>query len=1077
MNRHGVGISRWLNVLSCLALATAFAAPSLLNAQDAPATSTPEAQASYSDAASLQNGGSFELAVEEWTKFLAKYPKDPLAAKAQHYLGVCELQLKKFDKAAAAFAAVIKNHPKFEQREDAYLNLGWSQYSQGASDNKQFTAAAATFAEMLKEFPTGKFADQALYFQGEAYYQLGQKEQAVAAYDALVKGHEKSKLRADAVYALGVTQEELKQWAEAGKTYDVFLKEFATSDLATEVRMRKAETMLQTGNVAGAETLFGEIAAMKDFTSADHALFRQAYCATQQMKDAAAAALYAKLPTDFPQSAYKNEANLSAARSYYRAQMFAEAAPFFEKVIAEDPANAAEAAHWLCRIHLANKEPAKAEALAAKIIPAAGESKYLVNLKLDQADALYEQEDKKAQSLPLYVAIAKDHAGDELAPTALYNAAFTALALKQYDEALKHTAAFLPAYGMHDLVTDVKYVAAESNLQLGKYDAAEQGYREVTAAEVKHPDLDLWRVRLGLALYLQKKYQPTIDALAPIVASLTNPDHVAEAQFLIGASQFSLDKHDAAIAALTASLTANPKSTQAEEALLYLSRAQRKLDKLDDAKATLAKLIAEFPQGRLQDQAHYYLGDVLTAQGDAAAAAAEYDAVVTKSPESKFVPYALYGKAIALQTAKDHAGAVTALTTLIEKSPEHELVKNGDAAFARALSRRQAGEFAGATADIDAFLKTNPTGDIKSNALLERGLAEVGAKNYAAAVETFASILKDNPKYSAGDKVLYELAWAYKSQEKQPEAIANFTKLATEYPDAPTAAEAQFHIAEDLYAQQKYADAVKAFTAAQAKSAAGELNEKATYMLGWSHYQQKQYSDALTQFAAQAEKYPQGTLYADGLFMQGECLFKQNDYAKALPVLAAALETGKLTEKVEPLVLLHAGQAAAQVKDWPESVKYLTSVVTKYPQSNYITEAQYELGWAKKNQGQLDEALKDLELAATNNRGEVGARARFMVGEIYFEKKEFEEASRQYQRAMFGYGGEAAPDDVKNWQAKSGYQAARCAEVAIEGAKDPKKKADSIAEAKRFYTFVAEKHPTNELAAEAKKRLDVLSKL
>jgi TolA-binding protein len=1075
MNRQGVGISRWLGALTLAALVVCSALP--LAAQDAPAKSSPEAQASYSDAAGLQNGGSFELAAEEWTKFLAKYPQDPLAAKAQYYLGVCQLQLKQYDKAAAAFAAVVKNHSKFEQLEDAYLNLGWCQYSQGAADPKQFAAAAETFTNMLKAFPMGKFTDQALYFQGEAYYQLGQKEPAVAAYDALVKGHEKSKLRADAVYALGVTQEELKQWAEAGKTYDLFLKEFAESPLVTEVRMRKAETMLQTGNVAGAEALFGEIAAIKGFAAADHALLRQAYCATQQMKDAVAAALYAKLATDFPQSAYKNEAVLSAARSYYRAKMMAEAAPLFEQVVANDPANAAEAAHWLSRIYLANKEPAKAEALAAKVIPTAGDSKYLVNLKLDQADAIYEQPDKQAQSLPLYVAIAKDHAGDELAPTALYNAAFTALAIKQYQPALTHAAAFLAAYPTHDLATDVKYVAAESNLQLGNYDAAEKGYREVTGPDVKHADLDLWRVRLGLALYLQQKYQETIDALTPIVAALQKPDHIAEAQFLIGASQFSLDKFDAAAAALTASLAANPKSTQAEEALLYLSRAQRKLDKLDDAKATLTKLIAEFPEGRLQDQAHYYLGEALAAQGDAAGAAAEYDLVVTKSPDSKFVPYALYGKALALQGAKDHAGAVAALTTLMEKSPEHELVKNGDAAFARALSRRQAKDFAGAQADIDAFLKTNPTGDIKSSALLERAMAESGAANYAAAAETLASILTENPKYSAGEKVLYELAWAYKLQNKQAEAIATFTKLATDYPAAPTVAEAQFHIAEDLYGQKKYDEAIKAFTAAKTKSDGSELNQKATYMLGWSYYQQKQYAEALAEFAAQVEKYPQGDLFADGLFMQGECLFKQQDYAKALPVLAAALKTGKLSDKVDPLVLLHAGQSAAQIKDWPQSVTYLTSLTTKYPESVYITEAQYELGWAKKNQGELDAALKDFELAATHNRGEVGARARFMIGEIYFEKKDFEEASRQYQRAMFGYGGEAAPEDVKNWQAKSGYQAARCAEVMIEGAKDAKQKADAIAQAKRFYTFVVEKHPNHELAAEAQKRLDILSKL
>lgn len=1069
MVRHGAWVTRgwsWVVAIALLGLTTA-----PLAAQDAPAKSSAEAEAMYADAANFQNNGSFELAAEEWSKFLAKYPKDPLAAKAQHYLGVCELQLKRFDKAAAAFAATIKNHPKFEMLEDAHLNLGWCQYSLGQHED-----AAASFAAMLKAFPKGKFTDQALYFQGESYYQLGKKAEAIAAYNELVKNYEKSNLRADALYALGVAQEELQAWADAGKTYDSFLTEFSDSELVTEVRMRKAETVLQTGDAAAAEKAFGEVASVKDFASADHALYRQAYAAARQNKDAEAGALYAKLVEQFPKSAYVEEAVLAAGRSFYRAKDYSKAAPWFEQVVAKDPADAPEAAHWLCRIYLSEKQPQKAAELAAKTIPSAKESKYLVNLKLDEADALYEQTDKKADALKAYVAIAKDHTESELAPTALYNAAFTALAIKQYDTALEHGKTFLVNYPKHDLATDVKYVAAEANLQLGKLDEAEKGYREVTADGVQHNDLDLWRVRLGLTLYLQKKYQEVIDTLSPQASGLKSTDHQAEAQFLIGASHFALDKYDAAVAALEASLKANTKSAQAEESLLILARAQRKLNELDKAKATLGTLLKDFPEGRLLDQAHYYLGDVLAASGDAKGAAAQYDLVSKASAESKFVPYALYGKGTALQAAKDHSAAVEAFTALIEKSPDHDLVKKGDAYFARALSRRQSGDFAGASEDANAYLKSNPSGDMQANILLERGLAEVGEKKYSAAVDTFASILKDHPKYSAADKVLYELAWAYKSQDKSAEAVENFAKLATDFPESTTAAEAWFHVGEDQYAQKKYEDAVKSFTSAKTKAPAGELNEKAAYMLGWTHYQLKQYDDALQQFTAQTGAYPEGTLYPDGLFMKGEALFKLGKYAEALPVLAAALDTKKLTEKVEPLVLLHAGQSAAQLKKWDDALKYLAQVPQNFKQSPYVDEANYEMGWAKKSQGKLDDALKDFE-AATTNRGEVGARARFMMGEVYFEKKDFEEASRQYQRAMFGYGGEQAPPEVKNWQAKSGYQAARCAEVRIQEAKDPKKKADAIAEAKRFYAFVSEKHPQSELAGDAKKRLDVLNKL
>ena len=55
---------------------------------------------------------------------------DPLAPKAQHYLGVCRLQQKKFDDAVAAFKVVIEKYPKVDLLDQTYLNLGLAQYSQ-----------------------------------------------------------------------------------------------------------------------------------------------------------------------------------------------------------------------------------------------------------------------------------------------------------------------------------------------------------------------------------------------------------------------------------------------------------------------------------------------------------------------------------------------------------------------------------------------------------------------------------------------------------------------------------------------------------------------------------------------------------------------------------------------------------------------------------------------------------------------------------------------------------------------------------------------------------------------------------
>jgi TolA-binding protein len=89
-----------------------------------------------------------------------------------------------------------------------------------------------------------------------------------------------------------------------------------------------------------------------------------------------------------------------------------------------------------------------------------------------------------------------------------------------------------------------------------------------------------------------------------------------------------------------------------------------------------------------------------------------------------------------------------------------------------------------------------------------------------------------------------------------------------------------------------------------------------------------------------------------------------------------------------------------------------------------------------------------------------------MMGEVQFERKQHEEASRSFLRVMYGYGGENAAKEVKHWQAMAGYEAGRCAEVQKQ-----------TANAKKYYAYVVQRFGQHELAAKAKERLDALNKL
>lgn len=1083
-------------IAACALFIIALSLATSATAQD----SSAEARNIFSDAANLQNAGKFGLAIEQYKKFLGSYAKDPLADKAHYYLAVCLLQEKNYAAAADSFATVVKDYPKFANREEAYLNLGWSQYQVARSSNQNpqplFQKSADTFAAMVKEFPSGKgkLTDQALWYLAESIYNKGDANASVEPYMALVKNHKESSLRADALYALGVTYEELGDYGNASVIYDTYLDEFAKAPLATEVGMRKGETIFQSaieleknGMAAEAKPLFeaardrfAASAAVEGFSLRSNALTRQASCETKLQNFGAAADLYASVATEFPKSADAPEAAVAAARAYYRADNLAKSAEWFANVYKAAGKHTAEAAHWLCRIDLKNGKPQPAADRAAAAIPGAAESQYLVNLKLDEADALDLIEGKREAALAKYAAIAAAHPDHTLAAQALYNAAYTAMKIEKFDQGIQHASTLIEKYPTDSLLPDAKYVLAECQLLAGKHVEAEKNYTDLVANYADRPDAELWRVRQALAMYLQGKYQEVADALTPHIAAMKKPDNVAESQSLIGLSQFQLEKYDAAITAFNAALAADPKWRQADQSLLMLSRAYRAKNDLPKAQATVDKMIADFGKSSLLPEAIYRSGEYAYAAGNYDAAAAQYAKVIATAPKSSFAPFAKYGAGWSQFLEKKYEPAIASFTSVIADHADNDLVPK--AHYARGLSRRQTSDFNGAIEDIDLFLKSAPEGDELPNALYEKGMALVGLKKRAEAIAVLEQLLKDTPKYNLADQALYELGWAYKEEGKEDQAVATFARLVAEQPESSHAAEAYFHVGEKAYGEEKFADSAKSYEMAVAKSKPGDLNEKAIYKLGWSKYQQDQYEESLASFTKQTSQYPKGALYADAVFMKAESLFKLKKYEEAMPVFDIALveivqneEKGDPTTKV--VTLLHGGQTAAQLpkKDWQKSLDYLSQIPAKFPESNLLSEANFEIGMAQHGLGKTDEALAAFD-KATADRGAVGARARFMRGEIYYGQKKYDLAEKEFLLCMFGFGGDNASDKVKNWQAKCGFEAGRIHDERIASSEGAEK-AKHIKTALENYQYVVTKHPKDPLAADSAKRVAELKKL
>ena len=1004
----------------------------------------------YAVAVGLQNKKLYPQAAARWTKFIETYPKDERLDRAHHYLGTCQLQAGDFDKAAATFRLAMQKYPRFASRDASQFNLALALYNLALNSKKpdEFKTAAEAFAAVPATFPQSKHAAGATLYQGECLVAAGDAKAALPLYEKLIATYPQSELVPDARYALGAARQELGLDEAAAATFQAFLTAHAAHPHASECKLRLGLSQLRLKKYPEAAQTLAQAAAIADFPRADLALLRQAQCVGEQGQADQAAALYLSLPQKFPKSAHIGAAQTAAGKALYQAGKFAEARTALAAALAGNNTAgnntagnsevAPEASYWLTKTLVKLNQAPAALVEADRAVQAYAQSTLLPQLQLGRIDAIYELPDRRKETVPLYLQFAAQRPDHELAPRAAYMAALAALTLGEHAEAHKQATAFLAnvKYAKHALAPEVTFIAAESLLlAAGVNDAvpqaaeAEKLYRDLLAKHPLHRHAPQSVARVGLCLYLQKKYDAVVAELTPALPKLLDPALAAEARLLVGRAHRDAGRLPPAVASLQDALRVKPDWTRADEVSLVLADSLHAQAKPAEATAELNRLLSAYPMSRLRDQAIYQLGEIALAREKFDDAVQQYETLLSQFPMSTIAPRAAYGVGRAKFAKQDFAGAVTALSVVVDRFGMSDIAPR--AKYVRGLSQQRLKQFQPALADLQAFLAAKPPPDDALDARYALALCQMGLKQPDQAAATLTTLLAEAPKYVHADKVYYELAFAYDELKKEKEAADTRRLLATSLGDSPLAAESWFRVGEYHEKAKRWTEAATAYAAGVTKAKEPELKEKLQFKLGWSHYQAEKFAEAVAAFRAQLQAFPQGAMVADGTYLAGECLFRQDKFAEALPLFARSVEQKQ--EKYLPRALYRSGACAAGLKQWPASEAHYQALVTQFPKFELVSEARYGLGWAMQNQEKLPQAKQVYEQVTKETETETAAKARFMIGECAFREKKLDEAVEHFLTAALGY-------PYQEWQALGHFEAGR---VFIE-LKEKEKAIDSL---------------------------------
>ncbi len=1054
----------------------------------------------YADAANAQNNGAYDLAIEQWSKMISEFPELPLTSSARHYLGVCyqEQDPPNYPKAIEAFRAALEDS-ELKEREEALINLGWCLFQSGTSkepaDKALLAESSRSFSMFLDKFPDSPLADKAMFYAGEAEARQGRNDRAIAFYNQLLQSRPfaKSSLRQDAMFSLGLSYEDVQQTKLAMETYDTFLTTYPKHALVIDATVRMAELALQSQQADKAVQLFARVVdqpELKKMAIADYVLYRYAFALAKAGQLTQSSDAYKKLSEQFPNSPYAANASLAIGQTLMRDKKYNDAARAFERLLATKDERAIEAAHWLCQIAILQNRAPDAIPLAREALQ--WSSKWdpqaltpttvsmLALLRMDLADGLYATAEGKAEARKLYEQIAVESTELSIGPRATYSAAFGALQAGEHAEAQRWSEAFTKRFPNDELALDVAYVRAESLLQLSQFESAATAFDQLVSSATDHPSLPAWELRGATAKYLAGDYKGAQAYIPKILARSPEPSTRAEALYLNGASFLKQQETKKAIEAFEASLLADAAWTQADETLLLLSQAYEVLQETTKAKAALERLIKDYPNSRFRKQAEFRLGQMSAAVKDYPAALSWYDRVLSQPIDGSLADFVRYDKAFVLIQTNRFAEALDLLNLVSDSNKNTSLAR--ECTTAKAICLRRLNRAAEAIPPLEKLLETETSMAGRPKVLYELGLAYSDQKEFPKTIRVLSEIAQSFPDYPLMDRVIFELAWAHKSNGDADSAKRYFQRITELFPESPLAAESFFHVGQTEFENASFESAVKAYTVAATKSASPELQEKSLYKLGLSLFQQRAYADASEQFTKQLKSFPDGSLSIDARMMIAECSFKLERYTTAWPqfeqarkALESHPDASTINDQVRALIYLHGAQSARELKRWKDVDDWITRMQDVMPQSNLDMIAKYEQAFARQNLKRVDEAVQLYEEVAESERNALGARARFMIGEVYFADRNFAKAVTEFQKVMYGFGGNQAADDIKNWQARSAFEAGRCSEVFIADLSGERRK-KAIETAVKFYEYILDNHSQHEMADQASQRISELKK-
>ena len=829
--------------------------------------------ATYWLAISLSQQGKYIEAIPYFDSTYKNYPYKQYAAQSIFALGSIAEMDKDFEKAIKYYEQI--------QNDYKYSNVILASLVRHANDNLLLRNPQAALLSIqraenvynqyinnkdsigklyAKQDFNANFKENVLYLKGEALNQVGNYEQAIIAFEELIRSYPKSYLVDLSNMGLG--------WAYLNRKEPDYYK--AIMYFQTIIDNRNRAKSNNNNNVKALAHL-NKVTAMKKLGRID---------------DAQAELSAISILPNFPMLAF---VQLELGQIYYEKGNYDLARKTLERAEreADNPKVQIRIAALLGASYLELKQYSRAAALYKKVEQFAESSSdilipnrswYLGEARLKQGVALVLNQ-RSAEAIPLLLKYVADNSSNQNIDEALfwlgeayYRSDMLRNSAETYDKVVTN---FVSSKRREDAL----YGLGWSHFRLEQFNKSSVAFdklvnefpRSLYATEVLTRQAD--------GFYRIKDYEKAADYYNRAAKQGPNTEEGQYSAYQLAHTLYRQDRYEQAITAALNFVRQYPKTPIAPNALYLIAWIRFQQARYPESIDNFNFLITTYPQSRLTPRAYFAIADAYYNMSDYEHSIEGYKTVVEQFPSDELAPEAMKSIQYALMALGRDAEAIGIADKYIDNNPNSPFIQ--DFMYKKAEMFYSGRRYPDAISEYEAFAKAYPESEKAAEAFYWMGKSYAAMNEFDNASETFLQLYQKFPKNDYAATGLLEYGLLLKSNNMIDSAHSIFKIIEAEYFANDAAPQAGFERAILFFGRGDTLAAVTQFKAVADRYPETDYGDQSRYRVGM-FYRLKGYNEAaINEFARIAEVYDNPVISAEARYRMGELYLKMDDKQNA----------------------------------------------------------------------------------------------------------------------------------------------------------------------------------------------------